>query len=395
MRFASSLRRSFADITSRIPNFFLLEECAVLSRTRALEKPAKRAYVRMAGHLQFSAAICTLRFADVLTSSHSGNTRIKLAEEQLGAYPCKLPVSSGKGACRLTSGPNCWPLLQSTCLRAAHTRASPRKARNVSPSAVSNNTQGKAVKQNVEDSTQQRPSTEESLASPQGSDVEDDDDVDGEEEAGISLPQASGVRVKSAEFISSVVKREDCPPEKYPEFAVIGRSNVGKSSLINMLTGRKSLAMVSKTPGKTQTINHFLVNKEWYLVDLPGYGYAKTAPKSNQFQWNQFTKDYFLNRGTLVVVLLLVDSSIPPQEIDLKCAKWLTSNDVPFIIVFTKADKRKKGSTRVENIEDFMDFVRVEWTEPPPHFVTSSEKGIGKQEVLTHIAQLRNFWLKG
>ncbi|KAF0912628.1 hypothetical protein E2562_015302 [Oryza meyeriana var. granulata] len=140
-------------------------------------------------------------------------------------------------------------------------------------------------------------------------------------------PYAGDSRVKEAEFVKSSARARDCPKDDRPEFAVLGRSNVGKSSLINALIRRKEAALTSKKPGKTQTINHFLVNKSWYLVDLPGYGFA-AASQSARMDWSSFTKGYFLNRDTLVGVLLLVDASIPPQKIDLDCANWLGRNNV-------------------------------------------------------------------
>ncbi|KAL6777565.1 ENGB1 [Auxenochlorella protothecoides x Auxenochlorella symbiontica] len=142
---------------------------------------------------------------------------------------------------------------------------------------------------------------------------------------------AAHSRVKSATFVKSSVTVDQCPHATHPEFAVIGRSNVGKSSLINMLTKRTSLAMVSKTPGKTRCINHFLINNSWYLVDLPGYGYAKTS-KANVKLWNDFTREYFVNRETLVAVLLLVDASIPPRDLDVEAAAWFASADVRAVL---------------------------------------------------------------
>ena len=196
-------------------------------------------------------------------------------------------------------------------------------------------------------------------------------------------------RVKSAEFIKSSVRVEDCPPPIYPEFAVIGRSNVGKSSLINLLTGRNALAMVSKTPGKTKCINHFCINKSWYLVDLPGYGYARTS-KENIMGWNKFTRDYFANRETLVSVLLLIDASIPPMDIDIQCASWFGESEIPFTIVYTKLDKKKKGCPPAEeNIREFEERLLEQWESLPVTLRTSSKAGLGKNGVLQHIAQLR------
>jgi len=196
-------------------------------------------------------------------------------------------------------------------------------------------------------------------------------------------------KVKAAEFIKSSVNVAGCPPAIYPEFAVIGRSNVGKSSLINLLTGRNALAMVSKTPGKTKCINHFLINNSWYLVDLPGYGYAKTS-KENVMGWNKFTREYFLQRETLVMVFLLVDASIPPMDLDVACASWFGESEIPFTTVFTKLDKRKKGCPGAEeNISEFEQRLLETWEELPPKILTSAKTGHGKNELLQHIAQCR------
>jgi len=208
----------------------------------------------------------------------------------------------------------------------------------------------------------------------------------------VLLPPARNVRVRSATFVKSSVSVKDCPPAVFPEFAVIGRSNVGKSSLINLLTGRSSLALVSKTPGKTRCINHFLINRSWYLVDLPGYGYAKTS-KENIMGWNQFTRDYFLERETLVSVLLLVDASIPPMELDLACANWLAEAEVPYTLVYTKVDKRKKGVPPAsENIDAFESRLSEVWDTLPTAIATSSRSGMGKSELLAHIARLRGLY---
>jgi len=221
-----------------------------------------------------------------------------------------------------------------------------------------------------------------------------------EEVSGVDLPPATFTKVKAAEFVKSSVQLAQCPKEDMntPEFAVIGRSNVGKSSLINSLTGVKNLAMISKTPGKTTCINHFHVNKDlgkrgaWYLVDLPGYGYAKRA-KTNRLEWNSFTRDYFLQRKSLANVLLLVDASIPPQPIDLDCADWLANSEIPFAIVFTKIDKRKKKSpSPAANMEKFQQELLTEWEHLPPVLTTSSVTGAGRLELLNYIAQLREFF---
>eukprot|EP00877_Chromochloris_zofingiensis_P008009 jgi/Chrzof1/3461/Cz12g26130.t1 len=204
------------------------------------------------------------------------------------------------------------------------------------------------------------------------------------------LPEPENTKVKTATFIKSSVTTQDCPPEKHPEFAVIGRSNVGKSSLINMLTGRKDLALVSKQPGKTRCINHFLINNSWYLVDLPGYGYARTG-KDSRLAFDQFTKSYFLQRNTLATVLLLIDSSIPPQPMDFQYASWLAEQGVPFTLVFTKHDKRKKKVPgKEENITAFKrGLIEQHGFEfLPPSLVTSANTGLGKAELQKYIGSL-------
>lgn len=206
---------------------------------------------------------------------------------------------------------------------------------------------------------------------------------------GIVLPRAHNARVRTAEFIKSSVSVKDCPNTGFPEFAIIGRSNVGKSSLINLLTGRNSLAMVSKTPGKTRCINHFLINGSWYLVDLPGYGYARTS-KDNVLMWNKFTREYFVERDTLATVMLLVDASIPPMGLDLACAAWLAEAEVPVTVVYTKTDKRKKGvAPPAENIAAFEGQLLQSFEHLPPTVATSSKTGAGKSQLLAHISQLR------
>ncbi|GAB5363316.1 hypothetical protein AAMO2058_000872600 [Amorphochlora amoebiformis] len=158
------------------------------------------------------------------------------------------------------------------------------------------------------------------------------------------LPKPGKIRISQSTFAGTSKSIHYCPPPRYVEFAVIGRSNVGKSSLINALTGNKKLAEVSKQPGKTRSINHYLIDDSWYLVDLPGYGYAKVA-MTERFGWHKATQQYFTKRPTLALVMLLIDSSIPPQKIDLECANWLGEAQVPFMLVFTKVDKSKKGYT--------------------------------------------------
>ncbi|CDP16152.1 unnamed protein product [Coffea canephora] len=208
---------------------------------------------------------------------------------------------------------------------------------------------------------------------------------------------ASDAQVDCAEFIKSSVKTEECPSDGLPEFALVGRSNVGKSSLLNSLVRRKRLALTSKKPGKTQCINHFKINNNWYLVDLPGYGYA-AAPQELRTDWDKFTKDYFLNRPNLVSVFLLIDASIPAKTIDLEYASWLGRNQIPMTLVFTKCDKRKKkkhgGRRPEENIQNFQELIREFFQTAPPWIMTSSITNQGRDEILLHMSQLRNYWLK-
>ncbi|OAY74424.1 GTP-binding protein [Ananas comosus] len=206
-------------------------------------------------------------------------------------------------------------------------------------------------------------------------------------------PYAGDARIREVEFAKSSPRARDCPRDDRPEFAVIGRSNVGKSSLINALVRKKDVALTSKKPGKTQLINHFLINKSWYIVDLPGYGFAN-APESARMDWSSFTKGYFLNRNTLVGVLLLIDASVPPQQIDLDCANWLGRNNIGLTFVFTKCDKVKsaKGRRPDENIKHFQDLISKYYKDPPPWIMTSSVTGLGRDELLLHMSQLRNYW---
>lgn len=206
-------------------------------------------------------------------------------------------------------------------------------------------------------------------------------------------PYAGDSRIKDVEFVKSSSRAKDCPRDDRPEFAVLGRSNVGKSSLVNSLVRKKEIALTSKKPGKTQLINHFLVNKSWYLVDLPGYGFAK-ASETAKTDWSSFTKGYFLNRNTLVAVLLLIDASVPPQKIDLDCANWLGRNNIPITFVFTKCDKMKvaKGKRPDENIRDFQELIKQNYKQHPPWIMTSSVTGLGRDELLLHMSQLRNYW---
>lgn len=193
--------------------------------------------------------------------------------------------------------------------------------------------------------------------------------------------------IKTAEFVISSARADRCPPtDGKPEYAFIGRSNVGKSSLINMLTGRKKLAMTSATPGKTLLINHFSINNEWYLVDLPGYGYAKRGKKEME-KLRNLIEYYVLERKELTCLFVLIDSRLTPQRIDLEFIQWLGEEGVPFALIFTKADKSKTTELR-KNIDGFLNELRKEWEELPPHFVTSSAQGRGRDEVLDYIEQI-------
>lgn len=189
-----------------------------------------------------------------------------------------------------------------------------------------------------------------------------------------------------AEFIKSTAKVKDCPPANLPEYAFIGRSNVGKSSLINMLTGIKNLAKTSSTPGKTQLINHFLVENKWYLVDLPGYGFAKVPLKEKE-KWENMTWDYFYNRENLKYVFVLIDSRHEPQKIDLEFVNKLGENGIPLKLIFTKWDKVKpmKGT---QNINAFKMEMAKKWEVLPEHFISSAERKIGRTEVLALIDEL-------
>ena len=179
-----------------------------------------------------------------------------------------------------------------------------------------------------------------------------------------------------------------CPQTGLPEYAFIGRSNVGKSSLINMLTKKPKLAMTSATPGKTMLINHFIINKSWYLVDLPGYGYAQRGKKAKD-KLTQMIESYILGREQMTNLFLLIDIRHEPLTIDLEFIEWLGENGVPFAIIFTKADKLGLQRQR-ENVERYLARLSEQWEELPPHFVTSSEKGLGRAELLDYIQSINN-----
>ena len=194
------------------------------------------------------------------------------------------------------------------------------------------------------------------------------------------------MEIKKAEFTLSAPMVSMCPKDTKPEYAFIGRSNVGKSSLINMLTNNKKLAKTSATPGKTLLINHFIINNEWYLVDLPGYGYAKRSKKEIA-KLDQMIQGYILQREQLVNVFLLVDVRLEAQKIDLEFIEWLGQSGVPFAIVFTKADKLSVAKAR-ENVEAYKKVLGETWEELPPIFVTSAEKKQGREDVLAYIDQI-------
>ncbi len=194
------------------------------------------------------------------------------------------------------------------------------------------------------------------------------------------------MQVNSAEFVLSSPRVELCPQTTVPEYAFIGRSNVGKSSLINMLTNHSRLAKTSSTPGKTMLINFFRINGKWHLVDLPGYGYAKRS-KKEQESLQGMISGYILRREQMTCLFVLIDVRLEPQRIDLEFITWLGENGVPFAIVFTKADKQSRAKTAA-SVERFLHVLEEEWEELPPHFVTSSQTGQGRDEILDYIAQI-------
>ncbi|MFQ3576900.1 MAG: ribosome biogenesis GTP-binding protein YihA/YsxC [Cytophagales bacterium] len=192
--------------------------------------------------------------------------------------------------------------------------------------------------------------------------------------------------IKKAEFISCTDNYFKCPPADKPEFAFIGRSNVGKSSLINMLTDHSKLAKVSSTPGKTQTINHFEINQNWYLVDLPGYGYARISQKERE-KWSKMVWNYILKRENLTSMAVLIDSRIPPQKNDIEFINKLGTEGIPFFIVLTKCDKSGLQKTE-ENLNLFKKEMSESWSELPLFFKTSAENKSGKEEILNHISEI-------
>lgn len=194
------------------------------------------------------------------------------------------------------------------------------------------------------------------------------------------------MEVKQARFITSNTSVSKCPKPDRPEYAFIGRSNVGKSSLINMLVNSKSLAKTSSRPGKTQLINHFLINETWYLVDLPGYGYAQ-APKTEVKKWEKFIREYILKRENLYCLFVLVDIRHDPLPVDLEFIEWLGSHQVPFALIFTKSDKLKTEEIE-PNILKYKDKLLEKWESLPEIFVSSAEKFTGKEEILSYIGNI-------
>lgn len=200
------------------------------------------------------------------------------------------------------------------------------------------------------------------------------------------------MEIKDAKFVISNTEVAKCPQDEKPEYAFIGRSNVGKSSLINMLTGRKGLAMTSSTPGKTLLINHFVINDDWYLVDLPGYGYAQRG-KTGRENIKRIIENYILEREQMTNLFVLIDSRLEPQKIDLEFMEWLGENGIPFSIIFTKIDKISNGKLQ-ENFKVYKAKLEETWEELPPIFFSSSEKKQGREEILDYIDEI-NQGLKG
>ncbi len=200
------------------------------------------------------------------------------------------------------------------------------------------------------------------------------------------------MKIISADFAKSSSDISQCPPADKPEYAFIGRSNVGKSSLINMLTGRKKLAKISSTPGKTILINHFVINKLWYLVDLPGYGFAKRS-KTERFKWEKMIRKYILNRRNLLTLFLLIDIRLVPQQIDLEFIEWLGMSNIPFVIIFTKSDKLKPNQV-TGNLERYKEKLLQTWDELPETIVTSSPTGLGREDFLSYIDKTNKIFIK-
>lgn len=198
------------------------------------------------------------------------------------------------------------------------------------------------------------------------------------------------MKIKSATFVISNTDIKKCPAPDLPEFAFIGRSNVGKSSLINMLTNHKKLAKISGRPGKTQLINHFLINESWYLVDLPGYGYAKTS-KAKRFEFTKFIEQYLRERENLLNTFVLIDSRLEPQKNDVEFLNWMGHNQLPFSIVFTKIDKLSSSALQ-KNLARYKKELKKYWEEIPPTFTTSSVSEFGREKLLNYIDDINKVW---
>jgi GTP-binding protein len=191
--------------------------------------------------------------------------------------------------------------------------------------------------------------------------------------------------MKEATFMGSFIREDKCPVDTKPEYAFIGRSNVGKSSLINMLTGKKDLAKVSQTPGKTQTINYFLIDNEWYMVDLPGIGYARIS-RSKREEWEKMIHFFLRNRANLQYVFMLIDAMIPPQKKDMDFLNWMGENRIPFVLVYTKTDRILPRDLK-KNLQLIQDEILKYWEELPPQFITSAEKKRGKEDILSFVQE--------
>tara|TARA_B100001741_G_scaffold77386_1_gene62705 strand:+ start:284 stop:880 length:597 start_codon:yes stop_codon:yes gene_type:complete len=194
------------------------------------------------------------------------------------------------------------------------------------------------------------------------------------------------VIIKEAKFIKSSSKIEECPKSHFPEYVFLGRSNVGKSSLINMLVNRNKLSKTSSKPGKTQLINHFLINNSLFFVDLPGYGWAKTS-KKNRESWDLMTKKYLLNSNKIVLIFILIDIRLRPQKIDIDYINFIGKNNLPLNLIFTKSDKVKKSDIK-KNIDEFTFTLSEFWSSIPNYFISSSIKETGKEEILQHIIEI-------
>ncbi|MFT4752654.1 MAG: GTP-binding protein [Salibacteraceae bacterium] len=200
------------------------------------------------------------------------------------------------------------------------------------------------------------------------------------------------MKVKDAKFVMSNTDYTKCPEPDMPEYAFIGRSNVGKSSLINALTNRKSLAKTSGKPGKTQLINHFQINKEWYLVDLPGYGYASVS-KTMRAEFQKFLRDYLVQRENLICTFVLLDSRLEPQKVDVTFMQWMGEYNIPFVMVFTKTDKLN-NHTFLKNMKRYEEIMLETWEELPPRFYTSSVKKSGTEEILAFVEETNEAYHK-